>query len=56
MKCAEDDEWDDWVVDADKPYDASSVKIIQKLTLGVSSFSFKFVTSMQCQIQQMLLF
>uniref|UniRef100_A0A1I8EJG3 Cytochrome P450 family protein n=1 Tax=Wuchereria bancrofti TaxID=6293 RepID=A0A1I8EJG3_WUCBA len=32
MKCVEDDEWDDWIVDADKPCNISSMKIIPKLT------------------------
>lgn len=40
MKCVDDEKWDKWVVNTDEPCDLSSIKIIQKLTPGVSSFCF----------------
>ncbi|KAM3728244.1 putative cytochrome P450 CYP13A8 [Dirofilaria immitis] len=45
MKCVEDDEWNDWVLDAERPCDVSSIKIIQKLTRGEIISQCRFLTS-----------
>ncbi|EFO20328.2 cytochrome P450 family protein [Loa loa] len=45
MKCVEDDEWDDWEVDADKPCDVANIKIIQKLTPGEIINQCRFLTT-----------
>ncbi|EJW80118.1 cytochrome P450 family protein [Wuchereria bancrofti] len=45
MKCVEDDEWDDWIVDADKPCNISSMKIIPKLTTEEIINQCRFLTT-----------
>uniref|UniRef100_A0A915Q2G8 Cytochrome P450 n=1 Tax=Setaria digitata TaxID=48799 RepID=A0A915Q2G8_9BILA len=45
MKRMEDNEWNDWAVDADGPCDVSSIKIIQKLTRGEIVNQCRFLSS-----------
>lgn len=49
MKCVEDEKWSGWTVNADEPCNFSTMKIIQKLTPGVSLCCFK---SIQYKVSQ----